>query len=147
MKGSRWAVLLAFSFITVAPCLAHHMAVVVSEQNNLTNLSSAHLGKILRAEARKWPDGTDIVLILHHNSAGEANTLEHLNKMSASQLQSWMKEHQDSVRFVNSDQDVLDLVESTPGAVGLVDVRAVNNHIKVLHVDGKLPLEAGYLPH
>jgi hypothetical protein len=58
-----------------------------------------------------------------------------------------MKEHQDSVRFVNSDQDVLDLVESTPGAVGLVDVRAVNNHIKVLHVDGKLPLEAGYLPH
>jgi len=31
--------------------------------------------------------------------------------------------------------------------VGLVDVRAVNDKVKVLHVDGKLPMEDGYLQH
>jgi hypothetical protein len=48
---------------------------------------------------------------------------------------------------VDSDQDVLALVESTPGAVGLVDVRSVTDRVKIVHVDGKLPMEDGYLPH
>jgi hypothetical protein len=32
-------------------------------------------------------------------------------------------------------------------AIGLVDVRAVDNTINVVRVDGKLPMESGYLPH
>jgi hypothetical protein len=74
-------------------------------------------------------------------------TLQHLNKMSAAQLQAWTTEHRDSLKFVDSEQDVLAIVESTPGAVGLVDVRSVNDHVKIVHVDGKLPMEDGYLPH
>lgn len=147
MKKQLWAVLVAFVSLSFTPCLAHHMAVVVSEQNNVTNLTSSQLGKLVRAETHKWADGTDVVLVLHNSSPGESITLQHLNRMSAPQLQNWMKEHHGSVKFVDSDSEVLGVVESTPGAVGLVDVRAVNNRVKVLHVDGKLPMEAGYLPH
>jgi hypothetical protein len=38
-------------------------------------------------------------------------------------------------------------VAGTPGAVGLVDVHLITSQVNVLKVDGKLPLEKGYLPH
>jgi hypothetical protein len=38
-------------------------------------------------------------------------------------------------------------VENTPGAVGLVEVHSVNDRVNVVRVDGKMPMEDGYLPH
>jgi phosphate transport system substrate-binding protein len=147
LTSSRTALPILFAMISAAPCFAHHMAVVVSKQNGVTALSSAQLGKIFRAETKKWPDGTSIQLVLHRASTGEAITLQRLNKMSAQQWQNWIAEHRDSVKLVDSDADVLTYVESTPGAVGLVDVRFVNDHVNIIRVDGKVPMEDGYLPH
>jgi len=129
------------------PCFAHHMAVVVSKENSVDKMTSAQLGKMFRADTKKWPDGKLVVLVFHRASAGESITLQHLNKMSAAQLQAWIAERRDSLKLVDTDQDVLSIVESTPGAVGLVDVRSVNDHVKIVHVDGKLPMEDGYLSH
>src|SRR5258708_6358167 len=103
------------------PCFAHHMAVVVSKDISVDNMTSLQLGKLFRAETKKWSDGKLVVLVFHRASAGEMITLQHLNRMSAAQLQTWTTEHHDSLKFVGSDQDVLAIVESTPGAVGLVD--------------------------
>ena len=143
----RSIVLLSFAALLATPCLAHHMAVVVSKENAVDNVSSAQLGKVFRAETRKWIDGKFIVLVFHRASPGEAITLQHLNKMSATQLQAWTSEHRDLLKLVDSDQEILSVVESTPGAVGLVDVRSVNDRVKIVRVDGKLPMEDGYLPH
>lgn len=133
--------------LLVTPCFAHHMAVVVSHENSVDALTSAQLSKIMRAETKKWPDGKEIMVVLHRDSPGESTTLQRLNKMSAAQWQQWMAEHKDRITLVNSDEEVLNLVGSSPGAVGLVDVRSVNEKVKVVHVDGKLPHESGYLPH
>lgn len=141
------ATLALLFMVTAMPCFAHHMAVVVSKQNNVSSLSSAQLGKIFRAETKKWPDGTNIQLVLHLSSTGEAATLEHLNKMSAQQWEAWVSEHRDSLKMVDSDDEVLAYVESTPNAVGLVDVRSVNDHVTIVRIDGKVPMEEGYLPH
>lgn len=123
------------------------MAVVVSKQNSVTALTSTQLGRIFRAETTKWPDGRLITLVLHKNSAGEAVTLQRLNKMSVQQLENWMGLHKDSVKLVESDDEVLSYVESTPGAVGLVDVRSLTGRVNIVRVDGKVPMEQGYLPH
>jgi hypothetical protein len=88
-----------------------------------------------------------VTLVLHKNSSGEFITLERLNKMSPNELKSFIATHQGSITTVDSDEEVLKLVETTPGAVGLVDVRSINDQINVVKVDGKLPMEAGYLPH
>jgi hypothetical protein len=80
-------------------------------------------------------------------SPGEMLTLERLNNTSEADLKAFIAAHKDSVYFAVSDADLLRLVETVPGAIGLVDVRAINTHVKVLKVDGKLPLEDGYLPH
>ena len=67
--------------------------------------------------------------------------------MSDRELHSLLATHKSSLKMAASDTEVLDLVEATPGAVGLVDVSSINGNINVKKVDGKLPTEAGYLPH
>ena len=76
---------LAFLAASLTPCFAHHTAVVVNKDNAIENVTSAHLAKIVRGEVKKWPDGKNIVLVLHKDSEGESETLERLNKMSAAE--------------------------------------------------------------
>src|SRR5262249_50592736 len=123
------------------------MAVVVSKQNSVTHMSSGQLSKIFLAETKKWPDGRGITLVLHRSLPGETITLQRLNRMSAQRWQAWMAEHKDSIKLVESDEEVLTYVQSSPGAVGLVDVRSVNDRVTIVRVDGKVPMEDGYLPH
>jgi ABC-type phosphate transport system substrate-binding protein len=147
MRFQRVAALVAFVLTSLTPCFAHHMAVVVNKDNNVENVTAVHLSRILRTEIKKWPDGKAVVLILHKDSAGETETLERLIKMSAVELKALIAAHKDSIIMADSDADVLKIVQSTPGAVGFVDVRSVDNTINVVRVDGKLPMESGYLPH
>ncbi|MGB8773494.1 MAG: substrate-binding domain-containing protein [Terriglobales bacterium] len=131
----------------MTPCFAHHMAVVVNKDNVAQNFSSAHLAKIFKGEVKKWPDGKDVVLVLHNSSAGEMVTLEHLTKMSEAEVKAVLASHKDAIRTVASDTDVIDAVASTPGAIGFVEERSITDRVGVVKVDGKLPMEAGYLPH
>lgn len=146
MRFQRFAVLFVFLLTFLTPCFAHHMAVVVNKDNNVGNVTAVHLAKILRMDVRKWPDGKAIVVVLHKDSAGEAETLERLVKISAAELKSLIAAHKDIV-VADSDADVLKIIQSIPGAIGFVDVRSVDNTINVVRVDGKLPMESGYLPH
>jgi ABC-type phosphate transport system substrate-binding protein len=147
MRFQRPAMLLAFLLTFLTPCFAHHMAVVVNKENNVGTVSAAHLSRIFRSEIKKWPDGKTVILVLHKDSAGETETLERLNKMSAGEWKALIAAHRESIMMADSDADVLKIVQSTPGAVGFVDVRSVDNTINVVRVDGKLPMESGYLPH
>jgi ABC-type phosphate transport system substrate-binding protein len=147
MRFPRLAVLFAFLLTFLTPCFAHHMAVVVDKDNNVGNVTAAHLSRIFRAEVKKWPDGKTVVLVLHKDSAGENETLQRLIKVSPGEWKVLIAAHKDSIQMADSDADVLKLVQSTPGAIGLVDVRSVDNTINVVRVDGKLPMESGYLPH
>jgi ABC-type phosphate transport system substrate-binding protein len=138
---------LAFLSVSLTPCFAHHTAVIVNKNNAVDNVTSAHLVKIVRGEIKRWPDGKNIVLVLHKDSPGETETLERLNKMSAAEWKAFVAAHQDSIVFVDTDADVLKLVQADPGAIGLIAVHSIDNSVNVVHVDGKLPMEFGYLPH
>jgi ABC-type phosphate transport system substrate-binding protein len=147
MRFQRFAALLAFLVSFLTPCFAHHMAVVVNKENDVGNVSSAYLAKIFRSDVKKWADGQPMVLILHNNSAGETETLQRLIKVSPAEWKALVAVHRESIQMADSDADVLKIVQNTPGAIGLVDVRAVDATINVVRVDGKLPMESGYLPH
>ena len=143
----RVYLLLAFFFAALTPCFAHHTAVVVNKENPVDNLSSANLVKIIHGEVKKWPDGTNVVLVLHRDSDGEDETLERLNRMSADQWKAFLAAHRDRIVFVDTDAEVLRIVKTEPGAIGLIEVRSLDNSVNLVHVDGKLPMEYGYLPH
>ena len=123
------------------------MAVVVNKDNVVQNVSSAHLAKLVKGEVKKWPDGKSVVLILHNSSSGEMATLQHLSKMSESDVKALLAAHKDAIQTVESDADVIDAVASTPGAIGFVEERSITDRVVVVRVDGRLPMEAGYLPH
>jgi ABC-type phosphate transport system substrate-binding protein len=147
MRFHRIIALAVFLVTFLTPCFAHHMAVVVNKENKVDNVTAVHLGKLFRSEIKKWPDGKAVVLVLHKKSEGETETLERLIKMSPAELQTLIATHKDSIVMAASDADVLKIVQSTPGAVGLVEIHSVDNTINVVRVDGKLPMESGYLPH
>jgi len=52
-----------------------------------------------------------------------------------------------AIVVVGSDDELVHKVASTPGAVGLVDVYAINSSVEVVKIAGKLPLEPGYPLH
>jgi ABC-type phosphate transport system substrate-binding protein len=139
--------LFAFLAASFIPCFAHHTAVVVNKENAVQNVTSAHLAKMIRGEIKKWPDGRNIVLVLHKDSAGETETLERLNKMTAPEWTAFVAAHKDSFVWVETDAEVLKAVQSEPGAMGLIEAHSIDNSVNVVHVDGKLPMEFGYLPH
>ncbi len=147
MRFHRTAALAVFLLTFLTPCFAHHMAVVVNKENVAQNFTAAHLAKIFQGEVKKWPDGKNVVLVLHNSSPDEMVTLEHLNKMSEAEVKVVLASHKDAIRRVGSDADVIDTVASTPGAIGLVEERSITDRVGVVKVDGKLPMESGYLPH
>lgn len=147
MSVRRLFTLLVFLLAFITPSFAHHMAVVVNKENNVGDITVVHLVKIFRSETKRWPDGKPIVLVLHRKSAGETETLQRLNQMTSSEWAAVIAAHKDSIQMADSDAEVLKIVQSMPGAVGLVDVRSVDNTINVVRVGGKLPMESGYLPH
>ncbi|MFZ0797792.1 MAG: substrate-binding domain-containing protein [Terriglobales bacterium] len=147
MKYQRILCLCAWVTLSLTPCFAHHMAVVVNKDNAVQNVTSAHLARIVKGEVKKWPDGRNVVLVLHSSSPGEMATLERLTKMADAEVKAMFAAHRDSIRTVGTDADVIDAVASTPGAIGFVEERSITDRVGVVKVDGKLPMESGYLPH
>jgi len=147
MRFPRVPAMLVFFLTFLTPCFAHHMAVVVNKDNSVGNVTAVHLSRIFRSEIKKWPDGQAVVLVLHRDSAGETETLERLNKMTPGEWKALIAAHKESIIMADSDADVLKIVQATPGAVGLVEIHSLDNSVNVVRVDGKLPMESGYLPH
>ncbi|HKF04429.1 MAG TPA: hypothetical protein VKB49_19050 [Candidatus Sulfotelmatobacter sp.] len=147
MKFRAAVHILAFIGAGFTPCFAHHTAVVVNKDNSVENVTSALLARMIRGEVKKWPDGKNVILVLHRDSAGEREALEHLNKMTASEWDVFLLNHKESIVFVGTDADVLKEVQSEPGALGIIEVHSIDHRVNVLHLDGRLPMELGYLPH
>jgi len=146
MKYQRILYLCALVTLSMTPCFAHHMAVVVNKVNTVQNVTSAQLAKLFKGEVKKWADGRNVVLVLHR-APDEMITLEHLNKMTEAEVKTALASQKDSIRYVGSDAEVIDAVASTAGAIGFVEERSITDRVRVIRVDGKLPMEAGYLPH
>lgn|SRR6266481_6534106 len=141
------SVLLLSIVWSVAAC-AHHLAVVVPKDNPSGSVTSAELEKIMKSEMKKWPNGNNVVVVITKNSAMSMQVLGRLCNMSAGATKALIAAHPNSFILADSDAALLKIVEVTPGALGLVDVHAIQGtHIHVLKVDGKLPMEKNYLPH
>ena len=138
-------ILVAVTFLAT-PCFAHHIAVVVDKDNKTQNVTSAHLVKILKGEVKKWPDGKNVVLVLHE-TPDEITTLARLTKLSDAEVKTMIEERKDSIIRKSSDAEVIEAVASTPGAIGMVEEHSISGRVTVVRVDGKLPMESGYLPH
>jgi len=147
MNNRGVASLALFVALCWLPAHAHHLAVIVPQQSRTEAMSSGELAKILKSEIKKWPDGHDVIVVLNRNSAVSMQIVERLAGMPDGKARMFIAAHKGYFVLTDSDAEVLGLVSGKPGALGIVDVHAVDSTIKVLKIDGKFPLEKGYLPH
>ena len=148
--GLRMAALLcvgALLAMSAAPAIKN-MAVVASAGSKLQDVPLAELAKLCKGTQKTWADGKSFTLVMKDPESPEMHVaVQKLFGVSTSEVKSAiakLNETRAVVRIVESDDDLLRTVEATPGAVGILDVYAINSTVKVLRVDGKLPFDVGY---
>jgi len=127
-------------------CSAKQLAVVVEKENPAAALTSADLIKILKTQTKVWPDGSAITIVIRDPDSPDMQiALDRLYKTSVDELKALVASHKGAIVVASSDEDLLQIVGSKRGAIGLVDVYSITHDVNVLKIDGRLPLEAGYL--
>jgi hypothetical protein len=125
-----------------------NLAVVISAGSKLSDVPLADLIKLCKGIQKAWPDGKSFTLVVKNPESPEMRVaVQKLFGDASGDFKAAIAKLNESrltVKIVGSDEDLLHIVESTPGAVGILDVYSINSSVKVLRVDGKLPFDAGY---
>ncbi|ABF39812.1 hypothetical protein Acid345_0807 [Candidatus Koribacter versatilis Ellin345] len=149
----HFALLAIFALASSLYVAAKDLAVVVNKANDTKALTTADLAKVLKNVTKKWPNGQDIIIVMKDpNAPAMRVVLQKLFGMTAEQVKSLVSsanQGRPNPAFVIADSDdvALKMIASNAGAVGMVDVYAINSSVNVVKVDGKMPLEPGYLLH
>ena len=102
--------------------------------------------KIFNAHTHYWQDGRPITIVLCDPSAANMQlALRKLFSMSQEEARAFIQAHKGAIIVADSDDAVIHFVSSTRGAVGVVDLYSITKGVKVLKINGKLPVEQGYL--
>jgi ABC-type phosphate transport system substrate-binding protein len=143
-------------FIAVSGSLAsaRDLALVSNKSNAVSTITLPDLVKVCKAQTTRWPDGKPVTLIMRAPSDPEMKLfLEKVYELPESQVKELIatanhgRTNHPAIVIVDSDEDLVNRVASIPGAVGVVDVYAINSSVAVVKIAGKLPLEPGYLLH
>jgi ABC-type phosphate transport system substrate-binding protein len=142
-----WGVLLLLWIVCLAsPAHARQLAVITDAENATTNLAASELVKIFNAHTRNWPDGKPIKIVLRDPSSADMQlAVRKLFNMTTDEARAFVRAHPDLILVADSDEAVIRFVASTRGAIGLVDLYSLSKGVNVLKIDGKLPVEQGYL--
>jgi hypothetical protein len=137
--------------LSALPLLAgiKNWALVTVSGSKLQEVSLPELTKFCKGTQRTWPDGRNFTLVMHDPESPEMHgAIQKLFGVPPSEMKPLIAKLNASrpvIRIVESDEELLRLVEATPGTVGLVDIYAINSAVKVLRIDGKLPFDSGYV--
>jgi ABC-type phosphate transport system substrate-binding protein len=128
--------------------------VVSNKSNSMGALSVPELVKLCKAQTTHWPDGKPVTFVMRSPAAPEMKTvLDKLYGMSQTEISSLIvtsnrgRPAHPAILIATSDEELVDKVANTPGAIGVVDVYSINSSVAVVKLGGKLPLEPGYLLH
>lgn len=137
---------------SVALAAARDLALVSNKANALTDLTLPDLVKVSKGQTNRWPDGKPVTFIMRAPGSPEMKLfLEKVYELSESQVKELVasanhgRMGHPAIMIVDTDEDLVNKVASLPGAVGIVDVYAINSSVTVVKVAGKLPLSPGYL--
>jgi len=140
--------------VSVSLAAARDLALVSNKVNSVSALTVPDLVKICKGQTNRWPDGKPVTFIMRSPSSPEMKLLlEKVYEVPDSQVKEIIasanhgRMGHPAVMIVDSDEELVNRVASIPGAIGIVDVYAINSSVAVVKLAGKLPLEPGYLLH
>lgn len=154
MPGRRIFISGLVLFMCASAALARDLAVISNKTNTVTTLAMPDLVKICKGQSPRWPDGKPVTFITRDPASPEMKmVLEKVYGMSRDEVTAAIaaanhgRTNHPAIVVVESDEDLVNKVQSIPGAIGLVDVYSINGGVTVLKLGGKLPLEPGYPLH
>jgi hypothetical protein len=143
-----------FLAAAVSLASARDLAVVSNKANAVSAMTQPDLVKVCKAQTNRWPDGKPVTLIMRAPSDPAMKFfLEKIYELPEPQVKELIstanhgRANHPAIMIVDSDEDLVNKVASIPGALGIVDVYAINSSVAVVRIGGKLPLEPGYLLH
>ena len=132
-------------FACVPALQAKQLAVVTGNDNPVQTLSSADLQKLFALHTHTWPNGKPVIVVLRDPASSDmAMVLRKVLNMTPEQASAFVQAHKGSVVVADSDDAVIRFVSSNHGAIGVVDLYSLTKDVRVLKIDGKLPVEQGY---
>jgi ABC-type phosphate transport system substrate-binding protein len=133
---------------------AKDLALVANKDTPLKSIAFTELVKICKGQTGKWPDGKLVTFVTRSPASPEMKlVLQKVYGMNADEVNDLIgaanhgRIDRPAVVVLDNDEAVVRKVQSTPGAVGLVDVYSITGAVSVVKVAGKLPLEPGYALH
>ena len=150
LRSLRVSGLAALLLLSALPLLSavKTWALVTAAGNKLQGISMTQLEKFCKGSQKTWPDGRNFTLVMHDPESPEMHgMIQKLFGVTGPEVKplfAKLNESRPVIRVAETDEDLLRMVSATPGAVGLVDVYAINSEVKVLRIDSKLPFDAGY---
>jgi ABC-type phosphate transport system substrate-binding protein len=124
-------------------------AVVVNPGNPVRQMTLADLAKIFKAKTTAWPGGKNITIVMREPDTAAAKSI--IEKVlggtfedAKAVLNEPARKSTVPVVFVQSDDEVLKVVEGNAGAIGVIDVYNITGGVKVVKIDDKQPFDPGY---
>jgi hypothetical protein len=143
-----------FLAATASLASARDLAVVSNKAKVVSALTLPDLVKVCKGQTNRWPDAKPVTFIMRTPAAPEMKLLlEKVFELPEPEVKDLIasanhgRTNHPAIIVADSDEDLVNKVASIPGAVGVVDVYAINSSVAVIKLAGKLPLEPGYLLH
>jgi ABC-type phosphate transport system substrate-binding protein len=133
---------------------ARDIALISHKSNSVTAIALPELAKLCKGQTNRWPDGKAVTFVTRSPDVPEMKiVVEKVYGMPKYEVSAAIEAanrgrgNRPAIIIVPSDEALVQKVQSTPGAIGLVDVYSITGGVNVLKVGGKLPLEPGYSLH
>jgi hypothetical protein len=145
---TRFGILLALICLVGLSSIAQakQLAVIANTANSTSNLAAGDLIKILNGQKRNWPDNSPVLVVIRDASNADTQLLlRKLLDLTPEQAQAFVQNHREIIKTVDSEDAILRLVSTLHGAIGVLDLYHITRDVNVVKIDGKLPVEPGYL--
>ena len=127
------------------------LAIIVHRSNPIEALTKTELRRIFMLETQTWPHGRKITVVLREKGQSErAEAIRIICGLSEPDFEQYVlfQTFRGTVnrapRSIQSARAMLRFIFNTPGAIGYVRADEVDEAVKVLKIDGRLPGEATY---
>jgi ABC-type phosphate transport system substrate-binding protein len=131
-----------------------NLAIVVNKSNQIENLSMAELRKVFLGERSHWPNGRRITLVMMESGQPERDAVLHqIYQMSETDFNNhflrglFTGEVFVSPKTLATPVGVRKFIFNVPGAIGYVRSTDVDESVKVIRIDERLPEDKGYRLH
>lgn len=128
------------------------VAIIINKENQINDISYNDLVKIFKQERQYWHNGRKIYLVMREKTGPQKKVvLKKIYKMDDEQLKKlWLAklfrgEISSFPKSLGSDEAVKRFISQVPNAVSFIASGSLDDSVKVLRIDGKLPKDTGYI--